>query len=66
VQFAERYPTEDEVATAIATYPSWTQAIDNLPKPKCVRLYTLGRRGVPPPRRGPCALVSAAGAALKR
>ena len=34
VQFAEQYPTEDEVATALATWPSWTQVKKNLPKPK--------------------------------
>jgi BMFP domain-containing protein YqiC len=32
-QFAERYPTEDEVLTAIRTFGSWTQIKKNLPKP---------------------------------
>lgn len=33
MQFAERYPTEDEVARALATCTSWTQIKKNLPKP---------------------------------
>jgi hypothetical protein len=33
-QFAERYPTEDEVANALATYTSWFQVTQNLPKPR--------------------------------
>ena len=31
--FAERYPTEDEMATALATLTSWTQVKRKLPKP---------------------------------
>lgn len=41
MQFAERYPTEDEVARALATFTSWTQVKRNLPKPP------------PPPRPQP-------------
>ena len=32
MQFAERYPTEDELANAIGQFPSWAQVIKNLPK----------------------------------
>lgn len=31
--FAARYPTEDELGTAIPTFESWTQIKKNLPKP---------------------------------
>lgn len=32
-QFADRYPTEGEVANALATFSSWRQVIKSLPKP---------------------------------
>lgn len=32
IQFAERYPTEAEVANALATFTSWRQVIKSLPK----------------------------------
>jgi hypothetical protein len=34
MQFAERYPTEDEVSNALDTCTSWRQVIRSLPKPK--------------------------------
>ena len=33
MQFAERYPTEDEVSRALETFTSWTQVKRKLPKP---------------------------------
>lgn len=42
-QFAEQYPTEDEVSTALETFTSWTQVKTSLPKTV--------RRQTPPTRR---------------
>jgi hypothetical protein len=33
MQFAERYPTENELANAVGQFPSWKQVIRSLPKP---------------------------------
>lgn len=34
MQFAERYPTEDVLARALANHDSWTQVKNSLPKPR--------------------------------
>jgi hypothetical protein len=51
IQFAQRYPTEDEVSKALDTWTSWTQVIQGLPKTRAPQSTPAKTTAAKPPAR---------------